>query len=198
VKNQGVIIGGIVAAGVLLFILGSRQKTGKIQEVDDWQIDPDMGKHRGIAYVSNGTDQIPTRMHSAQDPKGGAADYLGYNYDKSLPSLYAKGEPAVHAGKWWDKREDDWTEIPLSPLDYGPAPGRIPKLFKDANRYWDGITSYGGTEVVAQRMHLFHFRPSAPTRGYRSISGSFSTIGGGQSTGSRIRIPAIFVPSVVS
>jgi hypothetical protein len=137
-------------------------------------------------------------MKSKQDVKGGMADYLGYPYGATQPSVYAIGEPARSGGSWWDARVDQWQEIPLSPLDYEKPPLRIPKLFKDANRYWDGITSWGGTEVMGQRFHIFHLRPSSPTRGYRSISGSLAPIGGGQSTASRVRIPAIFVPSAIA
>jgi hypothetical protein len=137
-------------------------------------------------------------MPSAQDPKGGKADYLGYPYGKSEPSAYAKGEPARRGGKHWDQAVDRVTHTEVSPIDYGLPPLRIPRLWKDANRYWDGINSYGGSEVVGQRLHVFHLRPSYPTRGMRSLSGSIAPIGGGTSTASRIRVPAIYVPSVVS
>jgi hypothetical protein len=103
-----------------------------------------------------GADQIPNRGKSKQDVKGGAADYLAYPYGATTPSAYAKGEPAQHTGSWWDKGEDRWNEIPLSPLDYQRPPMRIPKLWKDANRYWDGITSWGGVDSVGQKVHLFH------------------------------------------
>lgn len=186
------VVGGLVAGGVLFFVMGRPRR-----EINDVQIDPAFGKHRGLAPMYAGMDQLPTRLGSPQDPKGGKADYLGYNYAKTMPSVYAKGEPAQVGGKWWDAREDAWAFIKPSPLDYQVPPLRIPKLFKSANRFWDGITSYGGTEVVAQRLHLFHLRPAYPTRGARSISGSLAPIGSGQSTASRVRIPAIFVPSQV-
>jgi hypothetical protein len=190
----GLIVGGMVAAGVV-FVLLSRPK---VRQPEDVQIDPALGKHRGLAPMYAGPDQISTRMPSKQDPKGGPADYLGYTYGGTTPSVYAKGEPAQKGGNWWDLVEDNAAHIEVSPIDYGRAPLRIPKLWKDATRYWDGITSYGATEVVGQRVHLFHLRPSFPTRGVRSISGSLAPIGGGQSTASRIRIPAIFVPSAVA
>lgn len=198
------IVGGLVAGGILLFLVGrqnaplflvGRQNAKK--EVEEWQIDSNMGAHRGLA-PTYGVKPTPTRMASAQDKHGGAADYLGYNYKGTTPSVYAKGEPAQGGGKWYDKREDAWAFIEQSPIDYQKPPLRIPKLWKDANRFWDGINSHGGTEVIAQRFHLFHLRPSMPTRGYRSISGVFNPIGGGMSTASRARIPAIFVPSVIS
>ncbi len=187
------VVGGLVAAGVALFVLG-RPKGG----AQAWQIDPALGKHRGLAPTYGGPDATPTRMPSHQDPRGGPADYLGYNYARTTPSVYAKGEPAQKGGAWWDAREDAWAFQEPSPIDYAKPPLRIPKLWKDGNRFWDGISSWGGTEVTGQRVHLFHLRPSAPTRGYRSISGSLAKIGGGQSTASRIRIPAVFVPSVAS
>jgi hypothetical protein len=189
------IVGGLVASGVALFIL-CRPKGGALPE--DVQIDPSMGKHRGLAPMYAGMDQLATRQPSKQDPRGGPADYLGYNYGATTPSVYAKGEPAQKAGAWWDLVEDNAAHIEVSPIDYGRAPLRIPKLWKDATRYWDGLTSYGGTEVVGQRVHLFHLRPSYPTRGVRSISGSLAPIGGGMSTASRVRIPAVFVPSAVA
>jgi hypothetical protein len=191
--KAGVVVVGLALGGVALFMFG-RPK----HEVQDVQIDPDMGKHRGLSPLYAGPDQTPHRLPSRQDPRGGAADYLGYNYAKTQPSAYAKGEPAQRVGSWWDKREDDAASIEVSPIDYGRPPMRIPKLWKDANRFWDGVTSYGGTEVMGQRVHLFHLRPSFPTRGVRSISGSLAPIGGGQSTASRIRIPAVFVPSAIS
>jgi hypothetical protein len=187
------IVGGLVLGGVLLVAM-SRKSTLP----QDVQIDPALGKHRGLAPLYAGTDQTPTRAPSKQDPKGGLADYLGYTYGATTPSVYAKGEPARNRGSWWDAREDQWQEVPFSPIDYEKAPLRIPKLWKDANRYWDGIVSWGGTDVVGQRFHIFHLRPSYPTRGYRSLSGSLAPIGGGQATASNIRIPAVFVPSAVS
>lgn len=187
-------VGALAIGGVLLVVL-TRPKG---RPNDDVQIDPDMGKHRGIAPMYAGPDQLPYRMPSKQDPHGGAADYLGYNYAQTRPSVYAKGEPAQYKGAWWDAREDAWAHPEVAPLDYQKPPLRIPKLWKDAIRYWDGVTSYGGTDQMGQKVHLFHLRPSTPTRGYRSISGSLAPIGGGQSTASRVRIPAIFVPSVVS
>jgi hypothetical protein len=193
VKRAGLIVAGMVLGGVLLVAM-SRKKGGP----EDIQIDPDFGKHRGLAPMYAGPDQLPYRLPSNQDPKGGAADYLGYTYGGSEPSKYALGEPAQITGAWWDAREDNWAPVDVSPLDYQKPPLRIPKLWKDANRYWDGITSWGGTEVVGQRVHLYHLRPSMPTRGIRSISGSLAPIGGGQSTASNVRIPAIFVPSAVS
>jgi hypothetical protein len=189
------IVGGLVAGGVLLFLVGGKNAR---KEINETQIDPNMAAHRGLAPTYGGADATPTRMSSAQDPRGGAADYYGYNYRKTTPSVYAKGEPAQRGGTWYDKREDAWAVVAPSPIDYGAPPLRIPKLFKDATRYWDSIGSHGGTEVMGQRFHLFHLRPSAPTRGYRSISGSLGGIGGGMSTASRVRIPAIFVPSVIS
>jgi hypothetical protein len=189
------IIGGLIAAGVALVVL-ARPKTGALPE--DVQIDPAFGKHRGLAPMYEGLDQVPTRMPSKQDPRGGTPDYLGYNYGATLPSVYAKGEPAQKGGAWWDERVDNAAHIEVSPIDYGKAPLRIPKLWKDAIRYWDGLVSWGGTDVVNQRMFLFHLRPSYPTRGARSISGSLAPIGGGQSTASKIRIPAVFVPSAIA
>lgn len=189
------VILGLLAAGAALFVVGGLTRK---KEPQDWYIDPDLGKHRGLAYIANGPDQAATRLPSRQDPRGGAADYLGYNYGATQPSAYAWGEPAQKVGKAWDKREDQWAYVDRAPLDYGQPPLRIPRPWKDANRFWDGITSWGGTEVVAQRLHLFHLRPSAPTKGYRSVSGMLAPVGGGQSTASRVRIPAIFVPSSVA
>lgn len=193
VEKSTMIVGGLILGGVLLVAMSRPKKP-----LDDVQIDPALGKHRGLAPMYAGPDQLPARLPSKQDHKGGKADYLGYPYSNTTPSVYAKGEPAQHGGKWWDAREDAAAHIEVAPIDYGLPPMRIPKLWKDGNRYWDGVTSWGGTEVVGQRFHLFHLRPSIPTRGYRSISGSLAPIGGGQSTASRVRIPAVFVPSAVA
>lgn len=185
----------IAGLGIGVFVLGAAFRPREPQAV---QIDPALGKHRGIAPMYEGTDQVPTRMSSAQDPKGGKADYLGYTYGKTKPSSYAWGEPAQHLGKFYDKREDNTSHIPVSPIDYGAPPVRIPRPWKDGIRFWDGLTSYGGVDAVGHRVHLFHLRPAYPTRGVRSISGSLAKVGGGMSTASRVRIPAIFVPSAVA
>lgn len=187
------IILAMVAAGAGLVGLAMLNRPKGSEDV---QIDPDMGTHRGLA-PTYGYAVMETRLPSQQDPKGGMADYLGYPYDSTTPSRYAKGEPAQHIGSFYDKREDNWNFVPPAPIDYGAPPLRIPRLWKDANRFWDGINSQGGTDMVAQKIHLFHLRPSAPTRGYRSVSGMLAPVGGGMSTASRARIPAIFVPSVV-
>jgi hypothetical protein len=192
--GKGLLI--IAGLGIGAFLLGAFTRP---KEVNDVQIDPGLGKHRGLAPTyGSAPENVPTRMPSAQDPKGGPADYLGYNYAKTTPSRYAMGEPAQHLGRYWDKREDAWAHPEVAPLDYQLPPLRIPKTWKDAIRYWDSIQSQGGTEVVGQSVHLFHLRPGYPTRGYRSISGSIASVGGGMSTASRTRIPAVFVPSAVS
>src|SRR5579864_1170829 len=179
------LIGGAAA----LFVLGTL--TARRKEINDVLIDPALGKHRGLGAVYGGEpDQIPLRAPSFQDKKP-SADYVGYPYSGTQPGTYAKGEPAQMTGKWWDKGEDRWTEVPLSPLDYQRPPMRIPKLFKDSNRYWDGITSRSGVEAQGHRVHLFHLRPSYPTRGIRSISGSLAEVGGGFSTASTMRVPAV-------
>lgn len=198
-RTAYLVAGGVVGAGVLYLILTGRTgSSGGPREVQDIRIDPKFGTHRQIPAIFAGTDQVSTRNASVQDPRGSTEDFGGYPYGNSQPSAFAKGEPAQMKGAHWDQAEDRWVEIPLSPLDYGRPPQRIPQLRRDSNRYWDGITSYGGTEVVGQRVHLFHLRPSSPTRGYRSISGSLASIGGGMSTASRMRIPSIFVPSATS
>lgn len=185
------VIGGGVVAGVLVILLLNNRRPSIV----DSRIDPQEDLHRQIPAIYAGTDQVSTRNPSRQDPLGGMADFGGYPFRGSMPSSFAKGEPAQVKGDHWDKGEDRWGFVPPSPIDYGRPPLRIPRLWRDHTRYWDGLTSYGGTEVVGQRVHLFHFRPSPPTRGNRSISGSLASIGGGQSTASRIRIPSIFVPS---
>lgn len=187
------VAGGVVAAGLAWLLWDGRRR-----EILDQRIAPDQFLHRQVPAVYNGNDQVSKRMPSRQDPMGGMADYGGYPYHGSQPSAYAKGEPAQGKGGWWDKGEDRWNEVLVSPIDYQQPPLRIPRLWRDGNRYWDGLVSHGGTEQTGQRVHLFHLRPSSPTRGYRSISGSLSSIGGGQSTASRVRIPSLFVPSNVA
>jgi hypothetical protein len=193
VKSSTVVVGLGIGAVALVFLGVFKGK----KQVFDSQIGPDFGIHRGLPAMYGGPDQISIRHKSIQSPNP-MDDYGPYPYKASEPSAVAKGEPAQNTGSWWDKAEDRWASPLISPIDYGKPPLRIPKLWRDSNRYWDGITSYGGTDVVGQKVHLFHLRPSYPTRGIRSISGSLSEIGGGQSTASTMRIPAIFVPSVVS
>jgi hypothetical protein len=122
-------------------------------------------------------------MPSRQDPDP-AADFAGYPYKATTPSRYAQG---YWKGKFLNP-------IGYAPLDYGDAPTRIPKLWKDNIRYWDGTMQRGSTQQN-YRIVLFHLRPSMPTRGYRSISG---VMAGGGPTSSRARVPAIFIPSVVA
>jgi hypothetical protein len=191
---------GVVGAGTLALIL-----TNKPRAVNDVRIDPDLGKHRGLGAVYGGPDALPIRMPDSQDKRGSYADYLGYPYALTAPSAYANDQyNTMDAPESVEQARDRQDHMAGQqgdgggPINYGKPPARIPALFKDNNRMWDSVEQQGGILAENQRLHLFHLRPSSPTRGYRSISGSLASIGGGQSTASTARIPAIFVPSSVS
>lgn len=182
-RAQALVVAALVAAGAGVFLLG-RRGAG---ETANPQGDPDMGRHRGIPYQPRpgaGTG-APLRAPSAQDPHP-ERDYEGYPYGRTQPALYAQGYPK---GRGMQLGGDA-----TSPLNYGEAPRRIPKLWKDGTRYWDGVMQHGSTQQN-YRVFLFHLRPSMPTRGYRSVSG---VLYNGGPTASRARIPAIFVPSAVA
>lgn len=181
-RNELLIVGGLLGLGALFVgtkILGRG-------DVANWQGDPDLGRHRGLPYQSSpgqGTG-APLRAASAQDPKP-AADFDGYPYRGDMtPGKYAQGFPGGRA----------MNPIGYSPLDYGRAPQRIPRLWKDYTRYWDGVMQHGFSQQN-YRVFLFHLRPSMPTRGFRSVSG---VLYNGGPTASRVRIPAVFVPSAVN
>lgn len=175
---------GLVGAGIIF--VGSRgKKLHDIPNVSDPRIDPDLGRHRGrpAMYRPNSGTGAQVRLGSAQEPHpNDSADYP-YNGDKA-PSLLATG--------YWKGYGDG--PVGYSPIDYGPIPKRIPRLWRDGNRYWDGVQTRGYTQQN-YRLFLFHLRPSMPTRGYRSISG---VLYNGGPTSSRRRIPAVYVPTSVA
>jgi hypothetical protein len=80
-------------------------------------------------------------------------------------------------------------------IDESPAPTRIPHVWNDALSASAGILQYAFTQQNYRKFmpHIWMSRVQYPTRGIRSVSG----VGAQMSTASRVRIPAIFVPSAV-
>ena len=150
------------------------------------RIDPQFGVHRPSMLPTAPSFGPFARLGTSQNPAGASKDSDGPPYPRGdrEPARYAQGFPVGHA----------MGPVGYSPIDYGPAPQRAPKLFKDANSAWDGIGQHGYTQWN-YRAQIMHLRPAQPTRGYRSVSGVLSGQG---PTASRIRVPAIFVPSSVS
>lgn len=151
--------------------------------VSDVRADPVPGRRSrplpGLGFPES------VRRPSAQDKRGGLADLTSYPYDRGSPSTLAQGR---YIGK------NPSLPLGYSPVDYGAAPVRIPRQWRDGTRYWDGLRQQGFTQQFYQAQ-MRHFRPAPPTRGYRSVSGVLA--GQGQ-TASRMRIPSVFVPSAVS
>jgi len=82
-------------------------------------------------------------------------------------------------------------------LDEEPAPTRIPRVWNDGLSAAAGLDQYGFTQQNYRLFlkHVFFSRTSPQaTRGIRAVSGVSAPNG---PTASRIRIPAIFVPSAV-
>lgn len=142
-------------------------------------IDPQPGVHRygrpSWMHESGATLRLP----SEQEPRVNDAGYP--HKGDATPSAYAQGH--------W--RGPGMGRSDISDLNYGDTPDRIPHLWKDATRFWDGLMQRGFTQQN-YREQWPHFRPAYPTRGYRSISGVLTSTG---PTGSRMRIPAVIAPS---
>lgn len=144
-------------------------------------IDPQFGVHRfGRPSWMRDDGAAPTvRQASAQEHS--VRDYEYPYHGDTAPSAYAQAH-WVGPGM---ARSD------ISDVNYGNAPTRIVKLWKDATRFFDGLNQHGFTQQN-YREQWPHFRPPYPTRGYRSVSGVLTTTG---PTSSRLRIPAVIAPS---
>lgn len=142
----------------------------------DRRIDPQWGVH-GVQ------EQIPTRGMEGQRIK---------RYPQSLPgSRYAQGQTEGVG-------EIDTTQSAIGPgsLYESPAPTRIPHVWKDGLDASAGLNQRGFTQQNYS-LYIKHIplgRSGFPTRGIRSLSGVRTETG---PTASRIRIPAVFVPSAV-
>lgn len=181
-RTQVFILLGVAAAGAAT-VLMLRPKNDPNQIVNA-QSSPGMGRHRGIGYTQWAGEQGTLRAASAQDPKPFAdLDGYPYNGDRGAGS---------YAQAYWEGYGDPRTDT--SPINYGKAPRRIPKLWKDGIRYWDGVRQHGSKQQNSSAF-FFHLRPSMPTRGFRSVSGILYN---GGPTASRARIPAVYVPSQVA
>lgn len=142
----------------------------------DRRIDPQWGVH-GVQ------EQIPGRGMEGQRIK---------RYPQSLPgSRYAQGQTEGVG-------EVDTTQSAIGPgsLYESPAPTRIPHVWKDGLDASAGLNQRGFTQqnYTLFIKHISLGRSGFPTRGIRSISGVRAGAG---PTASRIRIPAVFVPSAV-
>lgn len=158
------------------------------------QIDPQFGVHRQepiptAEIISNAMSGPFYRAPTSQNPNANA----GVMHDPTRPP-YPKGdrEPSRYAQGY--PRGPGMARSDTSDIDYGVAPQRVPKLFKDATSAWDGASQHGSTQQN-YRLQLFHLRPSYPTRGYRAISGIIANQG---PTSSRVWIPAVVTPSGVA
>ena len=146
------------------------------------RIDPQPGVHRQTRppFIRVIGDFITVRLPSRQERRVRDEDYP--HRGDTQPSAYAQG--------WWRGRVPGWP-LGYSMLDYGPVPQRVPHLWKDATRFWDGPSQRGFTQQN-YRQQWPHFVPPYKTRGYRSISGVITSQG---PTASRVRVPAVFAPS---
>lgn len=175
---------GAGALGALVMLHGNRHRLNVGAGIAaDRRIDPQFGAHRGLG--ASDSEGPSWRYPTSQDPAGGLADWTEYPHSRSArhPS-----SPSEH--RWAGKA---MAPVGYSPLDYGETPGRIIGLWKDKLRDWEGFRARGATQQE-YHLHLFHLRPSYPTRGIRSAG--FGTIGAIQSA-DQVRIPAVFVPSAV-
>jgi hypothetical protein len=142
----------------------------------DRRIDPQWGVH----VVQ---EEIPTRPMGGQRIK---------RYPQTLPgSRYAQGQTEGVG-------EVDTTQSAIGPgsLYESPAPIRIPHVWKDGLDMSAGLNQRGFTQQNYSLFikHIGLGRSGFPTRGIRSLSGVRTDTG---PTASRIRIPAVFVPSAV-
>jgi hypothetical protein len=168
--SQGPAVNIAAAAGAI-----RGRETPELVTIDR-RVDPQWGVH-GVQ------EQIPGRGMEGQRIK---------RYPQSLPgSRYAQGQTEGVG-------EVDTTQSAIGPgsLYESPAPTRIPHVWKDGLDASAGLNQRGFTQ---QNYSLFikHIplgRSGFPTRGIRALSGVRQATG---PTASRIRIPAVFVPSAV-
>lgn len=177
-----VLVGLVAVGGAVVFLGRPRGAMAGVPDISDSRLDPDIGRHRGLPVLRGRSSAEGVRGTSSQEPR--IRDKDGYPYK-------GDDQPSAIATGYW--KGYGTGPIGYSQLDYGPTPIRIPRLWRDGIRYWDGIAQRGYTQQN-YRLFLFHLRPSAPTRGYRSVSGVLA----GGPTSSRRRIPAVFVPTAVS
>lgn len=145
------------------------------------RIDPQLGVHRfgRPSWMRDDGAASTVRQASAQEPR---VNDLGYPHTgDARPSMYAQ---AHWVGPGMGRSD-------ISDVNYGNTPVRIAKLWKDAIRFFDGLSQHGFTQQN-YREQWPHFIPPMPTRGYRSVSGVLTTQG---PTASRVRIPAVISPS---
>lgn len=159
----------------------------------DWRIDPQVGVHRQ-SPASSAVDAAAGPFYarpSAQDRVARyRTPYANPQVTDEQVSAQAQGRPVGQYS----------VPVGYSTLDYGPAPVRIPRQWRDATRSWESLNQHGGSAAgcpahVNHWLWLPHARPSHPTRGYRSVSG---ILAGQGPTASNARVPAIFVPSGAS
>jgi hypothetical protein len=178
-RTEAVLVGaGVVGAlAVGAIAMAQRSRNDPVATRIDPQGD---GVHRQSRppWAIDWTERLPSNQErSIRD--------AGYPHTgDAAPSAYAQMHP-VGPGMG---------PIGYGMLDYGDAPIRVPRLYKDAIRFWDGLCQRGSTQQN-YRMQMAHLRPSQPTRGYRSVSG---VLAGQGPTNSRSWIPAIFTPSTGS
>lgn len=157
------------------------------------QLDPQPGVHRQ-SPVTSSVDAAAGPFYSTPSTQDQAAryqtPYANAQVTDNQVAAQAQGRPtgpyAVPVG--------------YSTLDYGSAPTRIPRLWRDGTRSWESLNQRGGSAAgcpahVNHWLWLPHLRPSMPTRGFRSVSGMLAGQG---PTASNVRVPAVFIPSGVA
>jgi hypothetical protein len=130
--------------------------------------------------------RLTGRPKEANDPEAAGRNGKG---DSSLAQNQPGDGPRGMANSYS-------SDIGPGSLNEGPPPLRIPHVWNDGLNAAAGIRQYGFTQqnYRAYFPHLYLGRSGFPTRGIRSLSGVRQITG---PTASRVRIPAIFVPSAV-
>jgi hypothetical protein len=137
------------------------------------------GKEQPVGLIRTNTFRLPGRERY-HDPESLARSGSG-------ASRYAGGQESGVG------MQDTTRSSQL--LNESPAPTRIPRLWNDGLNAAAGLVQYAFTQQNYSVFikHPWLGRVPQPTRGIRAISGVTAQA----STSSRIRIPAIFVPSAV-
>lgn len=168
----------------------------------DRRIDPQVQFTPGTGIpVHNEQEQIPGRTAPGMirlnfwrlPGRGKAKDPEAIGRDGGGLSRLAANQPGDGPRGDPDSRLSD---IGPGSLNEGPPPMRIPHVWNDGLNAAAGLRQYAFTQqnYTAYFKHTYLGRSGFPTRGIRSLSGVRQPVG---PTASRIRIPAIYVPSAV-
>ncbi len=168
-----------------------------VAPADAW-LDPQPALHKQSPAPAEGPTTATSVAHARpfyQRPS--AQDRAGHFTPRNQGKAADASIMANAQGQW---KGTGVPPIMPSPVDYGRVPNKIPRLWKDGNRSWAGLSFHGDATVglithVNQWLWIPHLRPAMPTRGFRSISGVLQRQG---PTASTARVPAVFVPSQVA